>query len=120
MGRVWHLVEAGAALAFTTEEPYAMRHLKITVSLWLCLLVLTTAPLHAQQTHASPDQPTVPATAKAGDGWIGKQFARERPSYQGALSGLSKKTVTLPDKRTLMVGRSASRCSRISSGWRLS
>jgi hypothetical protein len=82
-----------------------MRRLKISVSLWLCLLVLTSpAVLCAQQTHASPNQPTTQAPAKAGDGWIGKQFARERPIYQGALSGLSKKTVMLPDKRTLTVG----------------
>ncbi len=71
----------------------------------LCLSVICVSPLaQAQPTHASPDQPAPAGQATSAAGWSGRQFAKETPIYQGAPSGLAKRTVLLPDKRTLTVG----------------
>lgn len=72
----------------------------------LCLCVVSVSPLaYAQPTNATPDQPA-PASnqATSGQSWRGRQFANETPIYQGAPGGLAKRTVLLPDKRTLTVG----------------
>lgn len=71
----------------------------------LCLSVICVSPpAYAQPTHASPDQPAPAGQATSGRGWSGRQFAGETPIYQGAPGGLAKRTVLLPDKRTLTVG----------------
>ena len=71
----------------------------------LCLSVICVSPpAYAQPTHASPDPPAPAGQATSGRGWSGRQFAGETPIYQGAPGGLAKRTVLLPDKRTLTVG----------------
>lgn len=83
-----------------------MNRLETGGVVWLCvcLSVISVSPqVHAQEAHASPGQPAAANQAASGPGWR-RQFANEAPSYQGAPSGLAKRTVLLPDKRTLTVG----------------
>ncbi len=84
-----------------------MDRLKTGGVVWwcLCLSVISVSPVaYAQETHASPSQPAPAGQAGSGPGWSGRQFANETPIYRGAPSGLAKRTVLLPDKRTLTVG----------------
>lgn len=76
----------------------------------LCLTVVSwsmSPSVYAQPTHATPTPapaPPISGPAASAAGWSGRQFAKEVPIYQGPLSGLTKRTVVLPDKRTITVG----------------
>ena len=79
----------------------------VVVSWCLCLTVVVVSPAaHAQAAHATPNPPSAPPPPAAvnGAGWSARQFANQTPKYQGAPSGLAKRRVTLPDKRTVTVG----------------
>lgn len=78
---------------------------RVMVSWCFCLTVVASPAVYAQAPHATPNPPSaqVPNQSAIGAGWSGRQFANERPIYQGALSGLAKRTVVLPDKRTRTV-----------------
>lgn len=70
----------------------------------LCLSVVSVSPsLSAQPSHATPGPPA-PVVSAPSQGFRGRQFAGEVPVYQGPLGGMAKRTVVLPDKRTLTVG----------------
>lgn len=63
--------------------------------------VVSVSPrVQAQETHATPATPAAPQVG----GLRGRQFAGEVPIFQGPLSGLAKRTVLLPDRRTVTVG----------------